>query len=83
VSAVSEKRKFVRREPGWVVTHHCLELLLRNFKNARVEFKSYCPGHLAIGDDNGGSAFVLSLADGSVHIVGIGAMTGETATVSR
>jgi hypothetical protein len=46
-------------------------------RNETFEAQTYCPGHLAIGDDSGGSALVLSLADGSVHSVGMGAMTPD------
>lgn len=46
-------------------------------RNETLESKTYCPGHLAIGDDSGGSALVLSLAAGSVHRVGMGAMTPD------
>jgi hypothetical protein len=46
-------------------------------RNETFESKTYCPGHLAIGDDSGGSALVLSLGDGSVHRVGMGTMTPD------
>lgn len=41
------------------------------------EAREYCPGHLMIGDDSGGSAFVMSLADGRIHSVGMGTMTPD------
>jgi hypothetical protein len=46
-------------------------------RNETLESRTYCPGHLAIGDDSGGSALMLSLDDGRVHRVGIGAMTTD------
>lgn len=47
-------------------------------RNEAFESKTYCPGHLAIGDDSGGSALVLSLADGIIHSVGMGTMTPDS-----
>jgi hypothetical protein len=44
-------------------------------RNDTYESRKYCPGHLMVGDDSGGLAFVLSLDDGSVHSVDMGAMT--------
>ena len=41
-------------------------------RNETLESQAFCPGHLALGDDSGGSALVLSLDDGSVHRVGRG-----------
>ncbi len=46
-------------------------------RNDTYESKAYCPGHLMVGDDSGGAALVLSLADGRVHSVGTGAMTPD------
>jgi len=46
-------------------------------RNETFESRRYCPGHLAIGDDSGGAALVLSLDDGRIHSVGMGAMTLE------
>jgi hypothetical protein len=46
-------------------------------RNEAFESRRYCPGHLAVGDDSGGAALVLSLAGGGVHRVGIGAMTPD------
>jgi hypothetical protein len=46
-------------------------------RNETFESKRYCPGFLAVADDSSGSALVLSLADGSICSVGIGAMTPD------
>lgn len=46
-------------------------------RNDTYESRAYCPGHLMVGDDSGGAALVLSLADGRVHSVGMGAMTPD------
>jgi len=46
-------------------------------RNETFEVKRYCPGHVAVGDDSGGAALVLSLADGSIHSVGFGTMTPD------
>lgn len=46
-------------------------------RNEMFESKLCCSGHVAIGDDSGGAALVLSLADGSIYSVGMGAMTPE------
>ena len=46
-------------------------------RNDSYESKTYCPGCLMIGDDSGGAALVLSLADGAVHRVDMGAMTPD------
>lgn len=46
-------------------------------RNDTYEARAYCPGHLMVGDDSGGSALVLSLDDGSIHSVGMGAMTPD------
>jgi hypothetical protein len=46
-------------------------------RNEVFEIQRFCPGHLAVGDDSGGTALVLSLDDGSVHSVGMGAMTPD------
>ena len=46
-------------------------------RNDTYESKEYCPGHLMVGDDSGGTALVLSLADGRVHSVGMGVMTSD------
>ncbi|AWM37586.1 SMI1 / KNR4 family protein [Gemmata obscuriglobus] len=46
-------------------------------RNDTHESRAYCPGHLMIGDNSGGVALVLSLADGQVHSVGMGAMTPD------
>ena len=46
-------------------------------RNETFESKRYCPGHLAVGDDGGGAALVLSLDDGHIHRVGMGAMTPD------
>jgi hypothetical protein len=46
-------------------------------RNETLESKEYCPGHIAIGDNSGGSALVLSLDDGSVHTVDMGAMAPD------
>ncbi len=46
-------------------------------RNDTYQSQAYCPGHLMVGDDSGGAALVLSLADGRVHSVGMGAMTPD------
>lgn len=46
-------------------------------RNTTFESKRYCPSYLVVGDDSGGSAFVLSLSDGMIHSVSIGAMTPD------
>ncbi len=46
-------------------------------RNETFESQVYCPGHLVIGDDSGGSALVLSLDDGRVYRVDMGAMTPD------
>lgn len=46
-------------------------------RNETFESQRYCPGNLVIGDDSGGSAFVLSLECGRVFRVGHGTMTEE------
>ena len=46
-------------------------------RNDTYESRAYCPGHLMVGDNGGGTALVLSLADGRVHSVGMGAMTPD------
>ncbi|MGL6075850.1 MAG: SMI1/KNR4 family protein [Fimbriiglobus sp.] len=46
-------------------------------RNDTYQSRVYCPGHLMIADDGGGLAFVLSLMDGSIHSVGMGAMTPD------
>lgn len=45
-------------------------------RNETYETKEYAPGYIAIGDDSGGSAFLLKLEenDPPVHIVGHGSM---------
>lgn len=46
-------------------------------RNETCESQTYCPGHLVVGDDSGGSALVMSLADGRIHSVDMGAMTPD------
>lgn len=46
-------------------------------RNETYQSREYCPGYLMVGDDSGGSAVVLSLTGGTVHRVGMGAMTEE------
>ena len=46
-------------------------------RNETYESQAYCPGHLMVGDDSGGAALVMSLADGSIHQVGLGSMTPD------
>jgi len=48
-------------------------------RNECYETKKYCPGHITIGDDSGGSAIVVSLQDeaGSVFLVGHGYMSPD------
>ena len=47
-------------------------------RNQTFETHLYCPGHLAIGDDSGGRAIVLSLEEGSISAVDMGAMTPDS-----
>lgn len=48
-------------------------------RNSTYETKVYCPGHIAIGDDSGGRAFVIPLEEwtGSVFVVDHGDMSEE------
>lgn len=46
-------------------------------RNDSYESREYCPGNLMVGDDSGGTAFVLSFADGNIHGVDMGAMTPD------
>ena len=46
-------------------------------RNDTHESRTYCPEHLMVGDDSGGAAIILSLADGRIHSVGMGAMTPD------
>lgn len=46
-------------------------------RNDTYQSRTYCPGHLMVGDDSGGTALVLSLADGLIHSVGMGSMTPD------
>jgi hypothetical protein len=48
-------------------------------RNSVYETKVYCPGHIAIGDDSGGRAFVIPLEEwmGSVFVVDHGDMTKD------
>jgi hypothetical protein len=48
-------------------------------RNATLEIRKYIPGYLAIGDNSGSMAFVLSLAaqDLKVYCVGFGVMMEE------
>ena len=46
-------------------------------RNETYESRKYCPGFLMVGDDSGGTALVLSLDEGCVHSVGMGAMTRD------
>lgn len=45
-------------------------------RNETYETKVFCPGYIAIGDDSGGRAFVISLDDPEckVFVVGHGSM---------
>ena len=47
-------------------------------RNETFEAPTYCPGNVVIGDDSGGTAFLLSLSDGRVRSVDIGAMTPDS-----
>ncbi len=49
-------------------------------RNETYEVKAYCPGHFTIGDDGGGRAVVIRIADGAVLLVDHGAMTPECMT---
>lgn len=46
-------------------------------RNETFETKTYCPGHLAIGDDSGGHAFVIPIDKplDTVYVVGHGYMS--------
>ena len=46
-------------------------------RNETYEVKAYCPGHFTVGDDGGGRAVVIRIADGSVLLVDHGAMTPD------
>ncbi|MDR2874304.1 MAG: SMI1/KNR4 family protein [Methylobacillus sp.] len=46
-------------------------------RNETYQSRLYCPAHVAIGDDSGGMFLILSLADGSIHRAGMGAMTPD------
>jgi hypothetical protein len=46
-------------------------------RNETFESRVYCPGNLMVGDDSGGAALVLSLENGRIHSVGMGAMTPD------
>jgi hypothetical protein len=46
-------------------------------RNETFESKAFCPGHVAIGDDSGGSALILSLDDGKIYSVGMGTMSPD------
>lgn len=41
-------------------------------RNETFETKLYCPGYIAIGDDSGGRAFVISLSDESIPVFVVG-----------
>ncbi|UOD33065.1 SMI1/KNR4 family protein [Massilia violaceinigra] len=43
-------------------------------RNQTLEVGDYAPGYLAIGDDSGGQAVMLSLASGAVLLVDMGSM---------
>jgi hypothetical protein len=43
-------------------------------RNETYEVPRYCPGYATIGDDGGGRAIMLNLSDGSLFIVGHGAI---------
>jgi hypothetical protein len=45
-------------------------------RNETFETKIYCPGYIAIGDDSGGRAFVISLGDPecNLFVVDLGSM---------
>ncbi|NHZ97863.1 SMI1/KNR4 family protein [Massilia sp. CCM 8734] len=43
-------------------------------RNQTLEVGEYAPGYLAIGDDSGGQAVMLSLASGTVLLVDMGSM---------
>lgn len=48
-------------------------------RNENFETKIYCPGYIAVGDDSGGRAFVISLTQEpvSVYVVGQGYMSPD------
>ncbi|MFZ6801339.1 SMI1/KNR4 family protein [Undibacterium sp. Di24W] len=52
-------------------------------RNSIYETKAYCPGHLVIGDDSGGRAFIIPIDKwtGSVFIVDHGDMTEDGCTL--
>ena len=40
-------------------------------RNSTYETKAYCPGYLAIGDDSGGRAFVIPIANWTGSVFGV------------
>lgn len=40
-------------------------------RNETFESKLYCPGYLAIGDDGGGTAFVIPMSDKGVPVYAV------------
>lgn len=48
-------------------------------RNETYETKIYCPDHVTIGDDGGGSQLLLSLLGGSVSLVDAGSMNPQDA----
>lgn len=41
-------------------------------RNETFETKVYCPGYIAIGDDSGGNAFVISLTEETTAVYTVG-----------
>lgn len=43
-------------------------------RNETFEVREFCPGHLLIGDDSGGTGILMNLSTGTVSTVGLGVM---------
>ena len=74
-------RSFLQRHPQsqWAADDRTLvygrDVIVE--RNDTYESRQYCPGHIMVADDSGGVTFVLSLKDGSIHAVDMGAMTPD------
>lgn len=51
-------------------------------RNRDDEVQKYLPGYFMIGDDGGGTAMLIKLADGKIHEVGMGVMDEESMQLS-
>lgn len=74
-------RAFLLEHPAGISGDSVLLYGLENVveRNETYEAKKYCPGHVAIGDNGGGDAIVLTLDDelGCVFLVDHGVMTSD------